>query len=111
MNHIETNPKINNAFTLFKEKERAFNEAYANLIMTAKQEFEREHGVKINESIIRLDNKKDLKGLIISLDLYAGKFYWECRIVKKDGTLSNVKRFYSCENEVDVVGSLKKAQP
>lgn len=107
MSRYDKNIKIHADCMRYMEAKQALEQATQTLVETAKRELCREHGVEIGKSIIKLDKGK---GLIVDLTFEQGKyptngqdffhFIWVCQLVKKDGELSNVKRYFSCENLV-----------
>lgn len=112
-----TNPKIQAAAQIAQEAidnlvvhQLAATKAKLQAEEIATNAFAKAHGIVIGETVLKLATDRDLKGVVVGIGfeqradaLNEAVFSWRCRLITKDGKLSNAHRHFPCLSEPEIL--------
>lgn len=111
------NPKIQAAAEIAQEAidnlvvhQLAAAQAKLQAEQIAANAFAKAHNIVIGETVLKLAADRDLKGVVVGIGFEQradlpneAVFFWRCRLITKDGKLSNAHRHFDCLRQPEIL--------
>ena len=99
---------MNDIISNFLDAQAKLANQEQEMLNAAAEYYGKKDNIVINQTVIKVDNKKNMKGLVVGIRWHSHEeddylmmgFSWRIAIIRQDGTHSNVVRWVNCENEI-----------